>query len=102
MRYDESANGRRVEIKVGEEFEIALPEVPTAGYHWTLLKRPAPVCELVDEKRDQPAGIGGSRLGHWRFSAVSQGTGEIELQYGRDWEKTGPVKKFQLTVVVRP
>jgi inhibitor of cysteine peptidase len=105
MVYDERADGRTVEALVGEEFEIELPEAPTAGYLWKLESDAArPVCQLVAENfRPRLPGVGGRGVHHWRFRGVSPGTGEIQILYGRPWQNsTGPAKTFTLKVQVRP
>ena len=104
MRYDESANGKEVEVRVSEEFEIALPETRTAGYRWMVAGKGGPHCELLEDKtQPNTAGVGGSGTHVWRFRAISPGTSEVELHYARSWEETpGPAKTFRLNVYVRP
>jgi predicted secreted protein len=100
MHYDERANGREVEAKLNEEFEISLSETRTAGYRWTVENAGAPVCRLVeDASQANSAGAGGSAKHVWRFEAIAAGTGEIKLRYGRPWENSAePAQTFVLKV----
>jgi inhibitor of cysteine peptidase len=103
MQYTESDNGKQIDVRVDEEFEIALPETRTAGYRWIAKSKGEPQCQLVDD-HSQPntAGVGGSGTHNWRFRAVSPGTSQIGLQYARSWQHaTEPAKTFTLTVRVR-
>ena len=103
MQFDESANGQIVVVKLNETFEIALPEVRTAGYRWRL-NEPANLCTLVEENSIPRTGVqGGDGKHSWKFRATSPGSCEIELQYARTWETSSePAKTFQLKVEVRP
>ena len=104
MQFDESANGQIARVKPNEFFEIVLAEVRTAGYRWTLKGGPENQCTLVEEKSIPSAGAhGGAGKHHWRFRATASGSCQIDLQYGRTWEKSSePAKTFQLKVEVRP
>ncbi len=104
MRYDESANGRQINLKNGEEFEIALPEVRTAGYQWKMQNDPPAQSQLMEEKTEtDPARTDGAGTHHWRFRASAEGDAELEIHYGRPWQSSeGPSKTFKLKVRVRP
>lgn len=103
MQYDESANGREVEIAIREEFEIALSETRTAGYRWSVIGKTGPVCELLEDNILPAAAVGGSGVHRWRFRAGAAGMCEISLRYARPWENfSGPDKTFLLKVHVRP
>jgi predicted secreted protein len=102
MRYDEHANGRQIDVKLNEEFEISLPEVRTAGYRWVTKRAGAPVCQLLGETT-QPnlLGVGGSGQRVWQLRAIAAGTGEIEFLYRRPWEGSEePARTFALKVRV--
>lgn len=103
MQYDESANGRQIEIKANQEFEVALGETRTAGYRWNAVGKFGPVCELLEDNIQPAAATGGTGLHRWRFRATVPGACEISLRYSRPWENvSGPVKTFTLVVHVRP
>jgi predicted secreted protein len=102
MQFDESANNHTVDVKTNDEFEIALPEVRTAGYQWALTENTA--CSLIrDEIEPNLKTVGGSGVHRFRFHAVSPGACQIELHYSRSWEKgSKPAQTFRLNVQVRP
>lgn len=97
---DESYNEREIELGVGEEFEISLPENPTTGFRWSLASGGEPVCVLQSdffEPADGTPGRGGSH--HWRFQTVQVGLGNIDLVYQRSFEQgVAPARRFTLDV----
>ena len=103
MQFDESANGSEIEVPVNQEFEVTLPETPTAGYKWTPKSSGEPACALVNESTQPKTGvIGGSGRRSWRFRAVSPGSGRIKMVYGRSWQtKSEAERTFELKVRVR-
>lgn len=103
MKYDESANGSQIEAKVGNNFEISLPETRTAGYRWVMKDRAEPACHLLEDvAQPNTSGVGGTGHHLWRFRAAAPGTGKIEFHYLRAWEDSEkPARTFVLTVRVR-
>ncbi len=103
MQYDESSNNQVVTVQANTAFELALPEVRTSGYRWTLKSSFEPACALLEETtQPNPAGVGGAGKHSWRFRATLPGTCEIELHYARPWESSSePVKTFRMKVHVR-
>ncbi len=98
IHLDESYNGREIELRVGEEFEIRLPENRTTGFRWRLASNGEPACVLQSDSFDAPdrtPGRGGSH--YWRFQAVQVGLGNIELVYRRSFEQEEtPARRFSL------
>jgi predicted secreted protein len=103
VQYDEQANGRQVEAKVGEEFEIVLPEARTAGYRWTIVEKGEPSLQLLeDTSQSNVAGVGGAGHHRWRFRAAAAGECEIKFQYARSWQESAePARTFLLKVRVQ-
>ena len=103
MQYNEQTNSREVEVKPGEEFEIVLPEVRTAGYRWNVLENGEPQLQLVqDDSQPNAARVGGAGQHRWRFRAVAAGASEIKIQYARSWEESAePARTFILKVRVQ-
>jgi inhibitor of cysteine peptidase len=100
MRFEEDANDRQVNLRVGEVFEIHLPETRTTGYKWAIEKGGEPVCALVSESSDappSPPGRAGTHL--WQFRAAQPGAATIVLHHKRPWEPAAsPGRIFQLHV----
>jgi inhibitor of cysteine peptidase len=84
-RFDESAQGREIELAEGQEFELTLVENPTTGFRWRVAADGSPACSLVSDEFRAPdearPGQGGSRA--WRFRAVRAGECRIALSYSR-------------------
>jgi predicted secreted protein len=103
VQYDERANGQRVDAKVGEEFEIVLPEARTAGYRWAIVEKGEPSLQLLeDTSQSNVAGVGGAGHHRWRFRGAAAGECEIKLQYARCWQEPAePARTFILKVRVK-
>jgi inhibitor of cysteine peptidase len=101
LQVDERQNGRRVELAVGEELEVVLPENPTTGFRWRLQEDGAPACALIEDRPGNAPGPPGRAVSHaWLFRAARQGDVQIELALGRQWEPR-PARSFHLDVHVK-
>lgn len=103
IEVDRSYDGSEVTLGVGDVVVLSLAENPTTGFRWDFAAKPEPACMLV-KSTFEPAtgspGKGGTH--HWRFQAVRPGSGKIELEYRRRWEKgTPPSQTFKLSVRVQ-
>jgi inhibitor of cysteine peptidase len=82
---DESADGREIELEIGQEFEIKLGENASTGFRWQTVGGSAPECQLVADEFSAPTenqpGRGGSHT--WQFRAARAGQCQIELAYNR-------------------
>jgi inhibitor of cysteine peptidase len=103
IRINESYSGQEVGLAAGEVLEITLVENRTTGFQWALKTKPESSCMLIIDESVGTAGPPGKGGSHrWCFRAVRPGTGAIELEYRRPWEKsTQPGKTFKLSVKVR-
>lgn len=98
---DESSNGREVALQTGQALKITLNENASTGFRWILRNEPNILRESGDDADvpKAPPGQGGVRT--FAFEAVSPGSGEIDLEYRRSWEKTAqPARTFKLLVRV--
>ncbi|MDY6794971.1 MAG: protease inhibitor I42 family protein [Actinomycetota bacterium] len=91
--YTDSAE--TIEVKVGDEFVIALDSNATTGYAWQLTENlDEDVVELVsseyvmDEEAEEMVGAGG--VEEWTFKATGEGSTTISLEYVRPWEEEEP------------
>ena len=104
LRLDESADGREIELSVGQEMELTLGENPTTGYRWKLISAGEPACALVNDAYHPPAegrpGQGGSRV--WLFRAARAGRSLMEVVYGPRVSRSDgpPARTFTLRVRV--
>lgn len=85
--FHEQDDGRTVETTVGQELAIGLPENPTAGFRWRLVRDGGPVCALRDDVFDPGREAPGQPGMHrWKFQVVAAGVATIKLAYRRAWE----------------
>jgi predicted secreted protein len=96
---DEQDDGTEIALAVGDEIVVTLRENQTTGYRWTVGADGGPVCEIVSDDFDPPAGSAMGAGGHhrWRIRAVRQGRAAITLSSER-FGKRG--KSFTIHVVV--
>ena len=97
-------NGREFTLDRGDALEISLPATSGTGYTW----QAQPVADGFVKQVGEPAfaldsampGASGHQVFH--FSIDGSGTGALELQYLRPWEKaTKPAKVFKIMLIVR-
>lgn len=101
VHIDENHPGGQVELGLGDELELVLPENRTTGYRWHPGLDEAGVLELVEEAFVPPEGQVGSGGHHrWLFRAARPGAGTVELAYRRPWE-TAVGRRFAVDVVVK-
>jgi inhibitor of cysteine peptidase len=102
IEVDGSYDGREVTLGVGDTMVLSLDENPTTGFRWDFAAKPEPAFTLVKstfEPATSSPGKGG--IHRWRFQAVHSGSGKIELEYRRRWEKgTPPSRTFKMSVRV--
>jgi len=95
-----------IEVKVGEEFVIALDSNATTGYAWQLA---APLDEdivtlvgsdyILEPGGENREGAGGTE--EWTFKTTAAGETTISLKYVRSWEEDEPEPEttdFKVTV----
>lgn len=103
VEIDKSYDGREVTLHVGDAAELTLGENPTTGYRWAFTTKPEPACKLVGDSFDPGGNAPGAGGTHrWKFEAVSSGTGAVEMQYRRSWEKDAAAgQTFKLSIRVK-
>jgi inhibitor of cysteine peptidase len=99
---DESSNGREVVLQLGQPLQVNLNENASTGFRWMIHSKPDFLRESADQNAEGPKGPpgkGGVRT--FLFEAVRSGSGKLELEYRRSWEKTAkPARTFNLLVRV--
>lgn len=91
-----------VETAVGDEFEVELEGVPTAGFRWEA-SPPEPACVrlLGDEVEAARGRAGGPAVQRFRFEALASGEAELRFAYRRPWEPGPPRAERSIRVTVR-
>jgi inhibitor of cysteine peptidase len=102
--YTDADNGRTLELKMGDSFDLTLSESRMGGYHWKLADTGEPVLKN-EELKATPAhasvpGAGSSRS--WRFTAQQPGSAQLRLQHLRSWQPDAPGREFRLDAKVEP
>lgn len=103
-------DGHEAVLPVGKTLRVELETIPTAGYVWQVTGQPD-MLALTDEAtrptdpevQNQPGFTGGSHYMAFDFTAVTPGTGTLELTEGRPWELEAgepPEGTFSLTITV--
>ena len=103
VRLEARDSGRRLELRVGQRFSVALRANDSTGYSWKVVSSGEPVVRIEGEPAfvadSHMAGAGGTLT--YRFRAARAGTAALKLVYVRPWEKDGtPAATFALTVAV--
>ncbi len=92
-----------IEVKVGQEFIIALESNPTTGYSWQA-EFDDSVLKLVESKYERtPAeegmvGVGGTQS--FEFQALKEGKAEVTMIYKRSWEES-PIESKVFTINIK-
>ena len=99
---DESSNGREVVLQTGQALKITLNENASTGFRWMIVGKPEVLRESKEETAEGPKcppGKGGVRT--FYFEVVRFGSGELELEYRRNWENAAkPARTFKILVRV--
>jgi inhibitor of cysteine peptidase len=94
-------NGSQVEVLLGEQVELELPENPTTGYRWQVRAVGSPVLEAEGDSFQAAGGaVGAGGMRRLRFRAAQAGSADVELDYARTWEHRA-ADTFKVTVCVK-
>jgi predicted secreted protein len=105
---DESWNGKRIELKVGEEIQIELQGIGATGYAWYFDKLDYNLFLLTSEgkkgKKSESGDLVGSPIQYtWVIKAIKTGSSVIAMSYYRIWEgKDEAVRRFEVAVELIP
>src|SRR5215475_4425280 len=99
----EADNGRTVDVRQGEAFQISLPENASTGYRWAIDLVDGEFVEPSSTEPRYPAGrVGASGEVSFVFRGKKGGTGEIVLKHWRHWEGDSSVTaRFRILLNVR-
>jgi predicted secreted protein len=97
-------NGRTVELPVGDEVALRLPENATTGYRWAIDSADA---NLVDIKEGQYVStsekMGGGGEAQWLIKAKAPGATSMKLKRWRQWEgESSVVERYEITLRISP
>ncbi|HEY1951077.1 MAG TPA: protease inhibitor I42 family protein [Bryobacteraceae bacterium] len=104
VQADESFDGRKIELHVGETLLVKLPENASTGYRWLIPPESARKLEKILSEEEQPVPGPGNLIGrlglrNFYFQVLKPGKVELELYYQRPWETAKPpARKFRLHI----
>jgi inhibitor of cysteine peptidase len=102
MLFSEQDSGRRVPARVGDEFQVRLPEAASAGYRWELESHDASRLEAIEATARYPKGrVGSGGEATFRFRVIAPGSTALTLKYWRDFEGL-VLRRFEITVDAAP
>jgi inhibitor of cysteine peptidase len=107
MTVTEKENNSTVEVNKGDVLAVMLEFSPGTGYSWQIVRNDSKLMEPQGEPvfsggPEQQKLVGGKEQATFSFKAVNSGTGVIELQHKRGWEKEKePLKVFSITVKIK-
>ena len=97
-------NGTTVELHVGDEVVLRLPENATAGYRWAVEAADANLVDLKEGEYLPASGATGSGgMAQWTVRAQTTGAAQIKLKRWRRWEGETSVRdRFEFTLRIVP
>ena len=101
---DMSSNGKKIELKVGDEIQIELKTMGSTGYAWYFDKLDQGSLNLMGEERKgvglEKGGVVGTPVMRvWKLRAKKPGTSMIRMSNYRIWEgKNKAVNQFEIVV----
>lgn len=105
---DMNSNGKKIELKVGDEIQIELSATGSAGYAWYFDKLDQDYFKLLSQERkvitpEKGDMVGTPVLTVWRLRAIRTGASLIKMAYYRQWEgKDKAVNQFEMLVEITP
>jgi predicted secreted protein len=93
-------NGKRHVLRVGDHFDVVLPETASAGYQWTPVSIPS-VVKLVEHGSHVDLERPGASASHrFSFRVDRAESGTLVLGLSRAWEQEqAPIETYALEIV---
>lgn len=90
-------------MRMGQQFDIPLPGVPSVGYSWEFTPPPnQDIVVLLGHEWDVPGGVvGGTPTERFRFRAVGIGEVTFAFRYRRRWEQSARETRSVTVHVIR-
>lgn len=100
----ETNNGKTIELHVGDEVTLRLPENASTGYRWALEDVGADLVDVQEGKYislSNAVGSGGEM--QWLVRAKAAGSTQIKLKRWRQWEgEKSIIERFSVTLKIMP
>jgi len=97
-------NGRAVELHVGDEVALRLPENATTGYRWAIDSADANLVDMTEGQYVSTSEkMGGGGEAQWLIKAKAPGATSIKLKRWRQWEgESSVVERYEITLRISP
>jgi predicted secreted protein len=104
---DRSFNGKKVEVKVGDEIQIQLKGVGSTGYEWYFDLLDNNLFEITGKEKKigarQGDVVGTPYVAIWKLRTKTPGSSMIKMSYYRVWEgRDKAIDQFEIHVDVTP
>jgi predicted secreted protein len=104
---DESWNGKKIEVKLGDQIQIDLQGTGGTGYAWYFDELDNDFFELIDKERkvqEKNGELVGSPIQYlWLIKARKTGRSVIKMIYYRVWEgKDKAIRRFEVEIDITP
>jgi inhibitor of cysteine peptidase len=95
-------NGKSIELKVGAEATLRLPENPSTGYRWAVDAADSKIVDITQSEyapASNAPGAGGET--QWAIKAKAPGSTTIKFKRWRPWEgDKSLIERYEVTVHV--
>ena len=103
--YNESYDGRRIELSIGAIIKITLPENSTTGFQWSAPSIDGDGLELqgsdyVPAHEDESAGVGAGGTRVFKLRALGRGEFQLRTERCQAWEPDNPDRHFRVIITV--
>lgn len=95
-------NGKRISLEVGDTLKLFLEGNPTTGYFWRLHGRENSLLHCMEQSFASSSALcGAGGLFTLRFLAESEGSEQLFFVYERPWEKdVPPAQTFSVSIMI--
>jgi len=101
--FDKEDHGKQVNLKLADEFYIALPANPATGFTWAIAQIDSCRVKQVGEVSFKPDSehLGAPGIQTFTFKCLQSADTVLEMIYRRPWEtESAPIDTFSLTLII--
>ena len=97
-------NGKTVELHVGDDAVLRLPENATTGYRWAVDPADPNLVEIAEgEYITTPNRVGAGGEAQWIVHAKAAGATQVKLKHWREWEgERSIIDRFEILLRILP
>jgi inhibitor of cysteine peptidase len=101
---NEADNGRTVELRVGDDVVLRLPENAATGYRWAFDAVDRGLVEIKEGEYISASNtVGGGGEAQWIIHAKATGVTQVKLKRWRHWEgERSVIERYEFTLQIVP